>query len=327
MDKGYSKMMKEIGGYFEMEKFEGVEYHSKLLALNNARNALLYILKARKIKKIYIPYFLCDSVSKLCEREGYAYEYYFINDCFLPVFEKSLKKDEYLYIVNFYGQISNKKIRELKNKHKNVIFDNVQAFFQKPVQGIDTIYSCRKFFGVPDGGYLSTEVECTETIETDKSRERVKHLLGRFEETATEYYNDFKQNDHSFKYLPLKYMSELTHNILRAIDYKKIKRKRNKNYAILEGALSRKNKLKLLKVDAPYCYPFYCENGMEIKRKLAQKKIYVATLWPNVLQLEGMLEKDYAENILPLPCDQRYGEEDMIYILKEIEDCLSEEGK
>ena len=61
---------KEIGVYFELETFSGTEYYSNLIPLNNARNALAYVLKARKIKKIYLPHFLCDSVAKVCEREG-----------------------------------------------------------------------------------------------------------------------------------------------------------------------------------------------------------------------------------------------------------------
>ncbi len=311
-------MKKEIGGYFELEQLKGREYYSNLLAVNTARNALLYLLKSRKIQKIYIPYFLCDSVFKLCEREGYAYEYYSINEKLLPVFEKILKQGEYLYIVNFYGQINQKQIQNFKQKYGNVIIDNVQAFFQKPISGIDTIYSCRKFFGVPDGAYLSTDAQCKEMFDIDKSRTRVKHLLGRFEERATEYYNDFKKNDEAFIDLPLKYMSKFTHNILGAIDYDEVKRKRNQNYAFLAQELAVKNKLKLKKVDGPYCYPFYCENGMEVKRKLAEKKIFVPTLWPNVLRLDGTLEKAFAENILPLPCDQRYDKEDMVYILDTI---------
>ena len=57
---------------------------------------------------------------------------------------------------------------------------------------------------------------------------------------------------------------------------------------------------------------------MRIKKELAAKKIYVPTLWPNVLDLEDSLEKDFAENILPLPCDQRYDAEDMEMIIKQL---------
>ena len=110
-------------------------------------------------------------------------------------------------------------------------------------------------------------------------------------------------------------------------DYKKVKEKRNQNYAILEKGLGQKNSLILKKTDGPYCYPFYCKGGLNIKKMLAEKKIYVATLWPNVLKLEGTLEKDYAENIMPLPCDQRYNKEDMKFIINCIKSCLNRERK
>jgi len=315
--------MKEIGGYFGLEQLISNEYYADLIAVNNARNALFYLLKARRIKKLFIPYFLCDSVSNLCDREGYAYEYYHIDQSFLPVFDKNPEKDEYLYVVNFYGQIGNEQIVGIKDRYQNVIFDNVQAFFQRPVREIDTIYSCRKFFGVPDGGYVSTNTVLNEPLELDVSKDRMKHVLGRFEGNASDFYQDFKQNDYSFIDMPLRRMSELTHNILGAIDYAFVQRQREANYQLLADALDQYNRLKLVKPIGPYAYPFYYENGMEVKKKLAAQKIYVATLWPNVLQMEGWLERDYTENILPLPCDQRYDAEDMNRIAKEIVKCIS----
>ena len=59
--------------------------------------------------------------------------------------------DGYLYIVNFYGQLSNQYIESLGC---NIIVDNAQSYFQEPINGIDTLYTCRKFFGVPDGVYF-----------------------------------------------------------------------------------------------------------------------------------------------------------------------------
>ena len=315
--------MKEIGGYFGLEEFSGKEYYPDLIAVNNARNALLYLLKARGIRKLYIPYFLCNSVSGVCEREGYAYEYYGIGEDFTPIFDKKLDEGEYLYVVNYYGQICDETVKELERKHKRIILDNVQAFFHKPMPGIDTVYSCRKFFGVPDGGYVSTDARIDGELATDVSMDRMKHVLGRYEgECANDYYSDFKANDRSFIDLELKSMSSLTHNILRAIDYSAVKSKREENFKILHSALGEKNKLNIRIPTGPYAYPFYCENGMEIKRQLAQKKIFVATLWPNVLNMTDSLEKDYAENILPLPCDQRYSAEDMEFIIKTVSELL-----
>lgn len=315
-------MNKEIGGYFELEKLVNKEYYPNFIALNTARNALLYLLKARNIAKLYIPYFLCNSIVNLLEKEQYQYEYYFINKQFLPEIKSGLKEKEFIYIVNYFGQITNKKLLQLQEQYKNIIIDNVQAFFQKPIQGIDTIYSCRKFFGVSDGAYLATEAKLEESLDVDVSKNRMIHLLGRFEGSATEYYQNFKENDKSFTDIPLRYMSKLTHNILGAIDYQCIKKKRNENYRILAEELESYNPLSLRLPNGPYCYPFYCEEGLKVKKVLAEKKIYVPTLWPNVLTLEGTLEKDYAENILPLPCDQRYDKKDMKQIAREIENYL-----
>lgn len=307
----------EIGGYFGLEPLIGNEYYKDLIPLNTARNALLYILKARKIQKLYIPYYLCDSISEMCDKEGRSYEFYRIDSDFRPVFEKELSGNEYLYIVNYFGQISNEQIKKLREKYKHIILDNVQAFFQKPVQGIDTIYSCRKFFGVPDGAYLSTDCLLEEDLLEDVSSGRLKHLLGRFEtDSASTYYQDFKENDESFKTLELRKMSKLTRNILGAIDYDKVKMIREENYLFLHEQLRQSNRLNLSMPEGPYAYPFYCENGMDLRRKLAVQKIYVPALWPNVLYSDDLIARDYAENILPLPCDQRYCKDDLFSIIE-----------
>lgn len=313
---------KEIGGYFGLEEFSGREYYEDLIAVNNGRNALVYLLRARNIKKLYIPRFLCDSVSGVCQREGCLIEFYAIGPDFLPKFDRLLGKGEWLYIVNYYGQISNVQVQEMKARWGNIIFDNVQAFFQRPVEAVDTIYSCRKFFGVPDGGYVAANVALTEKLDTDISKDRMKHVLGRYEDVASEYHRDFKANDHSFVQLPLRAMSALTHNLLRAVDYDRAREKRNENYAALAAVLDSCNKLNIKMPDGPYCYPLYCKNGMAIKNRLAAEKIYVPTLWPNVLSMEGTLEQDYAENILPLPCDQRYDLEDMARVIALMQECM-----
>ena len=316
--------MKEIGGYLELEEFCHQEYYPDLIALNTARNALLYLCRARKIRKLYLPYYLCDSVSNICNREGINYEYYHIHDDFTPIFNGVLKDGEYIYIVNYFGQLKRQYLNEYKMNFGNIIVDNVQAFFEQPIEGTDTIYSCRKFFGVPDGAYLSTNAKSL-VLETDVSKGRMKHILGRYEGiVASEYYADFKTNDHSFVELELKSMSKLTHNLLGAVDYDKVMRRRNENWLSLHGGLMGKNKLRLSLTNAPYMYPFYCEDGIKMRKILSERKIFIPTLWPNVLEFTGCeLEKDYVMNILPLPCDQRYTREDMERIIEEIQKCIS----
>ena len=203
----------------------------------------------------------------------------------------------------------------MQKRYGNIIVDNAQAFFAEPVPGIDTIYSCRKFFGVPDGGYVYTDAELLDNIPVDVSMNRMKHILGRFEgKSASDYYEDFNNNDESFKKIELRRMSRLTHNILGAIDYSSVKNQREKNFAVLSEALGNLNPLHPHSPPGPYAYPFYAENGMVLKKQLAKHKIYVATLWPNVLETGLDTEMDLTQNILPLPCDQRYTEQDMRFV-------------
>lgn len=69
-------------------------------------------------------------------------------------------------------------------------------------------------------------------------------------------------------------------------------------------------------------YPLYIENGAKIRKKLQKEKIYIPTLWADVLAhcKQSELEYDMAQNILPLPLDQRYTLENMEYMIKVLED-------
>ena len=314
--------VKEIGGYFGLETLISNEYYPDLAAVNNARCALLYIIKARHYNKVYLPYFLCDSVRLVLEREKIPFEEYRIDRTFLPILDIKTNPEEVVYIVNYFGLISEDQQISMKNKYGNIVVDNAQAFYARPVKRIDTIYSCRKFFGVPDGGYAYTDAEFHESVPVDVSMERMKHILGRFEgNSASEYYDYFNDNDESFKKIELRLMSKLTHNILGAIDYQAAKHRREDNFMFLSKALGESNLLKINCPPGPYAYPFYIQNGMKIKKQLAKEKIYVATLWPNVLGTGLDIETEFAENILPLPCDQRYSEEDMqrvVYAVKKL---------
>ena len=145
--------MKEIGGYIELDSYDLPMLYEDAIALNSGRNALAYLIQAKNIKKIRLPKFLCNSVYETCIRENVRIEEYSINMNFQPS-EIEMVEDEWLYVVNYYGQLSDLQIKKLAQKYKNIIIDNAQAYFQKPVKGIDTIYTCRKFFGVSDGALL-----------------------------------------------------------------------------------------------------------------------------------------------------------------------------
>ena len=107
---------------------------------------------------------------------------------------------------------------------------------------------------------------------------------------------------------------------MRGINYSNVENIRTKNYLYLFERLEKINKLTLEKIEGAFVYPLLLNNGSEVRQKLIEQKIYIPVLWPDVLKEapEDSLEYIYAQNILPLPCDQRYGEDEMEWICKAI---------
>lgn len=327
MQRKGGKYLKEIGGYMELDTYSLPMMHNNAVALNCGRNALAYLIEVKNIRKILLPYFLCDSVKNICEKCDLKIRYYHTDFNFKPVFDQ-IEQDEWIYIVNYYGQLEKEYIKEIRRKFDNVIIDNAQAYFADPIENTDTIYTCRKFIGVCDGAFLYTDKLIDRKLDTDESFDRMNFVLGRFERNGSEFYNESSINNKFFNDEPIKYMSKLTRNLLHAVDYKKIEEKRRNNFNLLHKNLCDYNELDLRECIGPYMYPLLVHNAENIRKGLIKKKIYIPILWPNVLDEldENALEFYFAKNILPLPCDQRYDRDDMSVVVKEIKNMLCEEG-
>lgn len=309
--------MSEIGGYFSLEEFEGEEYYSDLLAVNSVRNGLAYLIEKLKIKRIWLPYFLCDSIHKICKMYNLKCSFYEINYDFKPLLDCiPFEEGDYLYLVNYYGQLDEETIKKYKREYCNIILDNTQAFFSKFDTNIVTLYNCRKYFGVPDGAYVSGINSGIDELQQDISYDRMKYLLGRYEIGASEFFEEYHYAEDQFDNMDIRYMSKLTHNLLRAINYDSVKKKRENNYKIIHNKLALYNMLVIKCVCGPYAYPFMHPNAPQIRKQLISHKIYVPVLWPEVIKKnESNQAVEFAKNILPLPVDQRYTGEDMNLII------------
>lgn len=315
--------MKEIGGYIELDKFTGEMLYSDGIKLNCGRNALAYLIEAKDIKAIAIPKFMCDSCDSVLKKYDVLVRYYSI-DMNFKFQDMNLKQDEWLYVVNYYGQLSNDFISELKDKYVNIIVDNSQAYFQEPIENVDTFYTCRKFFGVADGAILYTNKVLTRSILQDESYSRMNFLLGRFERSASEFYQEYVQNNKFFADEPIKTMSKLTENLLGGIDYVLVEKKRTENFTYLHDNLKEVNKLSISIPKGAFMYPLYIDRGEEIRKKLQEEKIYIPMLWPAVCNrcTSYEIEYDMAKNILPLPIDQRYSIQEMDIIIRKMKEWL-----
>ena len=316
------QMNREIGGYIELAK-PVPKLHSGALRLNSGRNCLAYLIEARGIGTVWLPDFLCASVSRVCAREGVAVKTYRINEGFEPNWaDLDVLSGEYLYLVDYYGQLTDAIVERASTIcGGKLIVDEAMGLFVAPRPGIDTLYSPRKFLGIPDGGYLYTDAHVSRDVAEDESREHMSFLLGRVERPASEYYEDSKANNRRFVDEPVKRMSKLTRALIGAVGIEEVCRIRETNYAALAEALGCFNRLELETSLGPMAYPFLVDDGPAVRSALANEGIYIPTLWPDVLENEeaGAMAKHYARDILPLPCDQRYGYGDMERIVKALQ--------
>ena len=112
----------------------------------------------------------------------------------------------------------------------------------------------------------------------------------------------------------------MTEAMMRGIDYSTKANRRIHNFHILDKALRDTNRFKWV-IDygmVPLVYPYYVENGAALRQRLITNKVFCARYWPNVLQWckPDTLEYQLAENIVCIPIDQRYGEEEMEAIIE-----------
>lgn len=311
--------MEPIGGYFSLEFPHYEEFHKNAIQLNTGRNSLEYILRVRGYSKVYIPYYICNVVLEPFRKLGIPFEYYHININLELANDIHLNRDEALLYINYYGlkQRYTEKLANLYGNH--LIVDNTQAFYAKPIAGIDTFYTCRKFFGVPDGAYLYTDQQLDMELEQDLSYDRMDSLTKRIDLSPEAGYKDFNDIRKLLIGQPIKRMSKLTQRMMQGIDYETIAQRRRANYEMLHQALGCENCLELqLENDAvPMVYP-YLVPTKGLREKLIENKIFVARYWPNVLERTTTDDIDYqlAFQMQPLPIDQRYGEEEMKRIIE-----------
>ena len=310
--------MTPIDRYFELELLDrGGFPHDDGMLLNSGRNALEYVFRALgDVGHLYMPYYTCDVVMEPVVKLNIPYSFYHINQSLELDVLPTLNSGDYLVYTNYFG-IKDEYVYRLAEQYgSQLIVDNAQAWFAQPIKGVNTIYSPRKYVGVPDGGVAyCTDYIDENLLEQDVSYERCSHLLKRMELDPSEGYVDFKSNSKKLSGQPVKQMSRLTRKMLSSIDYEVVRNKRRKNFDYLQEHLGKANCLEIPSINSfasPMIYP-YLTNNPSLRQRLIENKIFVATYWPNVKEWtsRGMLEYELMDKLIPLPVDQRYGIEEM----------------
>lgn len=310
-------MKKSIGGYFELEIHHGDEFHNNAVRLNTARNSLRYIIKAYNIKKLYVPEYTCPVVWDAVAAENCEMAFYPISTSFMP--DMDFPENAYILYTNYFG-ICSDNVKTLCGKYPNLIVDNSHSFYSSR-EGLASFNSARKFFGVPDGSYLFSDKIIQDGISQDISWQRASHLLIRTDQGPQNGYSTFQKNEEELSCIPISFMSKLTLELLRGIDYNNIAEIRRSNYLYLHEKLGEINECQkqLGAGDIPMVYPFIYTRK-SLRTMLIEKNIFVPNYWHG--QKDEKFGRTLERFLTALPIDQRYSQDDMDQIVSCLLDCI-----
>ncbi len=315
-------MQKEIGGYLSLEIGpQKKKLHSDGVFVNSGRHAIEYLLRTiKKIESIWIPYYTCRVVLEPINKLGISVKRYSINKNFELSEDIHLGPYDYILITNYFG-IKDEYVRAMAEKYKDhIIVDNAHALFMPPLDQSMTAYSPRKTIGVADGGIaFSPTPYIGPAMETDISFERSMFLLKRYDLGSAAGYADSKACNKSIENQPLKAMSPLTTALYNSTDFDYVQKIRRENFNLLNKALNDLNGINIPNINSfacPLIYPFYYKDS-SIRQFLISHNVFVAVYWPYVKEIapKESVELNLMEHIIALPIDQRYGKDEMSYIV------------
>ena len=313
--------MKEIGSFIELEFPKGREWYagtSDIARLNTGRAAIWHAFRLTGVSAIWIPHYQCESVPEFLQKKGCKIKFYHQDKDFNPIDLFPLSNEAVL-LVNYFGVMSAIRMSELAGRYKHTIIDNCQAFFSAPVKDAFSVYSARKFVGVPDGAYVigNNAEKYQEEYPQCYSSDTSAFLLQRIEYGCEgKGYESRSINENRIDSEDAMRMSALTRTILDGTDYARNKQRRLENFRTVHSLLGRINCMDpcryMDKETVPMVYPLVVEKD-ELLEKLLEAKHFQGRWWAYITKdlPEDTMEYWLSRYMIPITIDQRYGEEDI----------------
>ena len=329
-------MMEIIGGAFGLGKPGAVGASAPdflkpdSLLFVNARSGARWLVEWLKPQRIWLPSYLCASLQEACAVEPELL-FYNVRDQLwdLPdeLFES--REGDLVVVIDYFGiRQSDIAFTHLQNTGAWILEDASQALLSEGVgRGADfVLHSPRKHIGVADGGILSPGDACmswpekVELAEVPDKWWRVAReaasLRGEFDRSGRmeNWFPLFQEAESSSPVGPYR-MSELSRQLIEtAFDYPAISRRRKANYEALARGLRRFAMMPDLPAGSvPLGFPVRLRNREEVREALQDERIYSPVHWA----LQGVVPESFrsshilSQELLTLPCDQRYGREEM----------------
>jgi len=315
-----------IGGYNQLPLTNlNTVLHAEAYCFQSARAALYAYLNETKVKVIYLPNYICDSIIPAIKSLHIQIEFYEINAKLEPEININNldKSNSKILIINYFGLLDEKINKMTALEAELFIIDNSQALFCEHIEGTTSIYSPRKFLGIPDGGYLFTSKNIAMPTEYFDASKNSGHLLLRAAGFVQEGYTRFLEAEQALDSFAPKKMSVISEYIIKCTDIKSIKEKRRSNYKVLNNMFKSQNQLQVsLTQKVPLCYPLKLNFDVDnLCRELISNGIYLPRYWRS--EYSGETGKNMFNKTLFLPVDERLRGCDMDTLIDAIEQKIS----
>lgn len=337
-----SETEKRISGIFKEWKYYTLT--------SSGREALLLLLEnwQPENKTVLLPEYLCYTEIEPFKKKGYKIIFYRINNDLTPAMasvESVVNENPgaFLYVQSYFGKDTLKFIRaEFKKYRKEyriiIIEDRTQIWLSStPLDGADFyVTSLRKWLELPDGGLLSSQMHNVSSFEKNVEEKKLSELFSRASLLKEQFYHTEEESlKTTFRHLYYQMndvftasdkpheIGSLSRKILAMTDLEDISSKRRKNYAILaEGLKEITCAVSVLadldKGEVPLYYPIYVKGRADFQHYMCSNRVYCPIIWPRPADVDEWLchcPNNIYDNILCIPCDQRYNKDDMITII------------
>ena len=319
--------MEGIGGYFELEGLPPAII-GNACGFQSARAALSTLLTSNDFNSAAIPRFLCDTVRDELERVGISVREYDLERDMSASRALKPEANEAVIIVNYFGLCRAQVDATLARlPRQQCVVDNSQAFFESPSDCLGTVYSPRKFFGLPDGGllYTSSYVELPERADSD-SASRCQHLLHRLAGAPEDGLSVYHRAEASLSGVPAARMSTLTARLLASVDTESARAQRIRNFEAVHELVGPLNHFCIPEeFCGPLTYPLQLVeiDAVALRSAFIEAGIFSPTYWGERLAL-GARSSDneqaamLAASIVHIPIDQRYAAKTITLRLRDV---------
>ena len=308
-----------------------------LLYLRNARAALAHLLASLERPRVWLPAYVCGDLAEGAATGGREVLFYPVGEALIPdadFLRKRLRPGDAVVGVDYFGAApGDRALANLAAESPDLVWiqDRAQALWPDEAAWAQyLLYSPRKVIGVPDGGVLVSRRG--PVAEPDwRQGEGVGHLLPailRFEDpgdTRSEVWRAaYRAAEDAMTAEPFP-MSRLARTLLPAIDVTAAIARRRRNAAVLEARVAGQGLFEAprLSSGAPIGVPVLTSDAAAVQARMAEQGVFCPRHWPDLPSPPDAFgaEHQLSRRLLTLPCDHRYGEDDMARVADVFDAC------